>query len=289
MSEQTRLAAFQEQDEPSIADNPLSLRVLPLENVNLHEQVDPERVDRLIGRLQQDMILKNPPIVAEWQHNYVVLDGATRVTALRKMGFPHVVAQVVQNDGSVELDAWNHIKQGIEAEQLCHMLQALPQIVLRPTTLELIDRPEVEGRTLCYLVLSNRRTFTIEAAVGSDPLEALNLLVEAYLEDGYVDRSKYSQFEMVKREYPRLSGLFVYPKFNIEQVLTISQDGKRLPAGITRFVIPGRVLRLNFDLERLRSDDPLPAKAHWLDKRVATLIADHRVRYYQEPIYLLDE
>jgi hypothetical protein len=169
------------------------------------------------------------------------------------------------------------------------MVQALPQIVLRPLTRDLADRPAMTGNTLCYLILSTRQTFTVEAAAGYDYLEALNHLVEAYLEDGYVDRSKYSQFDLVKREYPRLSGLFVYPKFSMEQVLEISRAGKRLPAGITRFVIPGRVLRLNFDLGRLQSEEPLAAKARWLNQRVATLIADHRVRYYQEPIYLLDE
>ena len=70
--------------------------------------------------------------------------------------------------------------------------------------------------------------------------------------------------------------------------MTASQGGL-LPAGLTRFVIPGRILRLNADLERLKADEPLPAKRAWFNDFLAQKLARSRLRYYQEPVILLDE
>jgi len=75
----------------------------------------------------------------------------------------------------------------------------------------------------------------------------------------------------------------------VEQILQISSMGKTVPAGITRMVVSGRVLRLNLDLERLKVDEPHTLKSAWLNETVYNLIGDHHVRYYEEPVYLLDE
>ena len=271
-------------------DNPLALRVLPLEKVLPHEQIDPERVARLIDDFRRYTTLKNPPVVTEWQGHYVVLDGATRVTALKALGFQFVVAQVIShNSGRVALEAWNHVKQGLAAEQLCDLIAAQPEIVLTPADMGFIQDLMVERGGLCYLILRNKKSFVIEAAPGYSRLDALNKLVAAYLQGGGVERTTRDDLETVRREFPQMSGLFVFPKFTVEQVLQISKAGKVLPAGITRFVIPGRVLRLNLDLRRLQADEPLSLKSRWLNHLVENLIANHQVRYYEEPVYLLDE
>ena len=56
-----------------------------------------------------------------------------------------------------------------------------------------------------------------------------------------------------------------------------------------RFVIPGRVLRLHVPLDMLRSDDSLDDKNDWLDQLIQEKLANRRLRYYQEPVVLLDE
>ena len=72
-------------------------------------------------------------------------------------------------------------------------------------------------------------------------------------------------------------------------ILALAAEGRTVPAGITRFVIPGRILRLNAPLARLASDEPLESKRRWLDNLVRERLADRQVRYYQEPVILLDE
>ena len=66
-------------------------------------------------------------------------------------------------------------------------------------------------------------------------------------------------------------------------------QGEFLPAGLTRFVIPGRILRLNADLERLKRDEPLAEKRAWFNDFLAGKLSRSRLRVYQEPVVLLDE
>jgi len=271
-------------------DNPLSLRIVPLDKIIPHEQTDPERVGRLVESFQQEMTLKNPPIVTKWHDEFVVLDGATRVTALKEMGFEYVVAQVIShNDGSIQLQAWNHIKQGLAPEKLRELVQAVPEVALTEASLGLIQDIMVERGGLCYLVLADGQALVIEARPGYNRLEALNKLVAAYITGGQVERTSITDFSAVKQSFPRLSGLFVFPSFTVDQVLQISKAGKVLPTGITRFIIPKRVLRMNLDLKRLKQDEPASLKSVWLNQVIDDLFANRRIRYYEEPLYLLDE
>src|SRR6266498_879375 len=80
-----------------------------------------------------------------------------------------------------------------------------------------------------------------------------------------------------------------YSQFNLEQVLHLATEHKVVPAGITRFIIPGRVLRLHVPLDKLASDESLDSKNDWLDQLIQEKLVNRRLRYYQEPVILLDE
>jgi len=54
-------------------------------------------------------------------------------------------------------------------------------------------------------------------------------------------------------------------------------------------MIPGRILRLNAPLDRLATGVSLSAKADWLDRLVEEKVTNRGVRYYEEPVMLLDE
>ena len=270
--------------------NSLSLGVLAMETVIPHERTDPARVAPLRRALQRDGILKNPPIVMAWRDRYVVLDGATRVKAFRELGFRYIVAQIVSpNDERVRLDTWNHVPQQIGTEALFQLVQTLPDIQTVATDLADLETTMLALDGLCQLVLPDKRSYVIQARPGVDRLDALNELVSTYIHQALIGRTTNHDFDLVKQEFPHLSGLFVFPKFTVEQVLQLSQNGNVVPAGITRFIIPGRVLRLNLDLQCLQRDELHTQKSAWLDDMVETLIANRQVRYYQEPVYLLDE
>jgi hypothetical protein len=81
----------------------------------------------------------------------------------------------------------------------------------------------------------------------------------------------------------------IFPEYTVGQVLQVAESERVFPAGITRFIIPGRVLRLNVDLDILKSDKSLREKNQWLHDFLAEKLSQDKIRYYEEPVYLLDD
>lgn len=270
-------------------DIPLSLRVVPSEKVLPHESVDPRRVSRLALRLGNEGMLSNPPVVVKTEENYVVLDGATRVTALKQLNYPHIIVQIVEPKGGLGLHTWFHAIRQIAPDTLVKMLDDLPEITMRESNSKKVLDEMFEFGGLCYLHTVDDKVFLVQATSGVNHLSALNKLTEAYINAGHITRTLEADIAKLKREYADLSALVVFPEYTVEQVLQIARAGRVLPAGITRFVIPGRVLRLNANLSILNSTKSLAEKNEWLREFVVNKLTNNEVRYYEEPVYLLDE
>jgi len=265
------------------------LRVVPLDRVFLHENVDPQRVARLAERLEVEDVLINPPIVIEAGEEYVVLDGATRTTALKQLGYAHTIVQIVSPDEDLRLRTWYHTVRGADPAQLIQRIDDLPEI-------EMVEHesPKALGavlarKRLCYLHTVEDRIFLVRATPGVDDLEALNQVTKTYIDTSHLTRTLTTNMDTLRQQYTDLTALVVFPQYTVEQVLQIARNGQLLPSGITRFIIPGRVLRINADLDYLKSDRSLEEKNVWLDQMVTAKLTGGRIRYYQEPVYLLDE
>lgn len=269
--------------------NPLSLRVVPLERVLPHEHFDPQRVNDLADRLRNETTLVNPPLVIEWEGSYVVLDGATRTTAFKQLGYPHTVVQLVSPDDTrLALHTWYHAVSGPGTEELIEYLRRVPTCELALAPSDKLQQLVDEGEALCSLIRPDGTGFLVRAA-GAPPLRALNDLVAAYTEIGVITRTLNTEQRVLKAEVPDISLLVIFPQFTLLEVLEAAIAGDLLPAGITRFVIPGRILRLHAQLEELKADKPLARKNAWLNKMLADKLSRRRVRFYQEPVVLLDE
>ena len=53
----------------------------------------------LIKKLNASDHFTNPPIVVPSKDYYVVLDGATRVSSFKKLGYPHIIVQILKDKG----------------------------------------------------------------------------------------------------------------------------------------------------------------------------------------------
>jgi threo-3-hydroxy-L-aspartate ammonia-lyase len=269
----------------------LSLAVVPVDQLAPHEAVDESRVVRLMERLRVDGRLMNPPLVAAWRGKYVVLDGATRHMALKRLGFDHVVAQVVSAEmGNFSLHTWYHVISGPAGPAV--LLAELGKTAgLKLTSLAQSETRDALGRhaSLCYFQARDGSCTLASLADGADPVGVMNEMVGRYMAWGRVERTLSTNLDILTGQFPELVAIAVYPQFVAENVFDLAVAGGRLPAGLTRFVVPGRVLRLNADLARLKSQEPLAAKRAWLEQFVHEKLARNRMRYYQEPVILLDE
>ncbi|PIE67704.1 MAG: hypothetical protein CSA23_02700 [Deltaproteobacteria bacterium] len=270
-------------------ETPMNLAVVPLDKVLPHEMIDPRRVENLIKKLDASDVFTNPPIVVASNGRYVVLDGATRVSSFKKKGYPHIIVQVLREQENYTLDTWFHAIRKIDTDRLLSILDELPEITIMKSDIETVQADMVEHGGLCYIQTVDKTIYHIQPKAGANHLEALNKLTNTYINASHVTRTLEDNIDMLLEEFPDLAGVVVFPVFTLEQVLQIADTGNVMPAGITRFIIPGRVMRLNADFATLISDMDLDEKNRWLYDLVVDRLAKDRVRYYAEPIYLMDE
>lgn len=276
--------------ETIVVEPILPLRIVPSESVFPHELIDEKRVDRLAKRLTEAGLLKNPPLVMETKGGYMVLDGATRSTALRQMGLPHMLVQVFTAEAEgLQLNTWSHIIRQLNKTALLQLLQNLPEIELIASDLDTVTEAQIEYGSLCTLHFVDGEIFLVQAKPGVNRLDAQNKLTAAYIDAGLTSRTLTHNMRQLQYEYEDMIALVVFPKYEVEQVMQLAQAGRRLPAGITRFIVPGRILRVNIKLSVLKSDRSLRDKNRWLQEYLIDRQREGRIRYYAEPVYLLDE
>lgn len=282
-------------EAPSTA---FQLRVVPIDQVLPHEEVDPARVSRLVARLEQSQILFNPPIVSPSSQGLVLLDGATRTDAIRSLGLGHLVVQVVTND-QLQLGTWHHVVRGIPSPLLQELweqnrcLQVHTETKNRPgpgtrtTTTEETPIPDVP---LATIVFPGNVRLRLVPAAGVGWTTAMAEIVAIYRDDpAVISRTRETDPTKVQNQFPDMGALVQFSALSWSDVLEAAISSVRLPAGITRFVIPGRVLRVGFPLSVLGSDLALEQKQKELDSLIDERAKTGRVRHYTEPVYILDD
>ncbi len=271
------------------------LAIVPVDALRPHEHVDPERASQLLERLQEDGVLRNPPIVipaGERKEQMVVLDGATRLSALQMLGLPHILVQVVHAGAArVSLETWSHVLRGLDVRELLERIESHPELALVRSDEERAAFRLSTRSTLAYLVLQGGQV--LEVVGETEPLDwfvaNLNRLVASYAARASVERVPWARAGAAQRVYAEMVALVVFRRLDIEDVVRVAAAGLLLPAGLTRFVVSPRALRVNYPLGELADSRSLEVKrdrlAEWLRGRVG----GRHVRYYAEPTYLFDE
>jgi hypothetical protein len=223
---------------------------------------------------------------------YLVLDGANRVTALKKMNFPHALVQIVKSDDpGLQLDQWNHVVWEIESEKFLEPIQRLSVV-----TLDLIEKEEDEFRfgfdyKVAFIKLNDFNTLavTVNSMDLEEQVDILNQIVNTYQYRCRLDRTYLNNVQSLKEIYPQFAGLIVFPHLSKQDVMDFAGRGILLPSGITRFSISPRALHLNYPLQKIEENRPIEDKNIELQDWIHERIAQKAVRYYAEPTVLYDE
>ena len=277
------------QRQPEMPD----LRVVPVADLLLHEQPDAQRSEPLAQRLTADGMLRNPPIVApiDGESRFVVLDGANRVTAIESLGLSHLVVQVVDyDDPELILDTWYHLVSGFPRDEFNRMLEELIGVCLEPAEVMHARAQLARREALAYVVYPDNGAFTICVEGDLHQRTArLNDIVNIYKSRSKIFRANTDHLEKLLPYYDDITVLVVFPRYEPAEIIDLARVGARLPAGITRHVIPRRALRINFPLSVLHEERSLPEKNAWLKEWMKQKIALKEVRFYQESTFLFDE
>jgi hypothetical protein len=270
-----------------------TLKILPLDRVILHEDHDLQRTQPLVAKLRAQGVLRNPPILMPLTDNsgrYMVLDGANRVTSLREMEFPHVVAQVVEASyPHVHLQTWNHVVWGMSTNALIRVLRKIEGLeLIKVNTQKSLDAPLY---TPMQVRLSDGRFYILEEAPSdlATHIDTLHQIVNTYKTRASLDRTSQTLVDTFKKIYPDLTALFIFPRFKIRTVLKLAGQDIVLPTGITRFTVSPRALHLNYPLHELSSCRPIEYKEAYLQQWVEDRVKKKGVRHYAEATFLFDE
>ena len=269
------------------------LRIVPIGKLVLHERHDERRTIALISRLQKDAVLKSPPIATALDDsNYVILDGANRVTALELIGVPHALVQIVPyHASSVRLSTWRHVVVGPSQETFREHLTALEGITVASVN-HVTAQAELARRTiLTYFLYRDGEAMTVSGG-GADlhaRAELLNLVVETYTHHWGVKRVDTDNPLEIFAAHPAMTTVVVFPQYDPAEILDIARVRARVPAGITRHIIHGRALRLNYPLHLLALDESPEEKNARLNQWLQAQLDENRVRFYQEATFLFNE
>jgi hypothetical protein len=252
------------------------LRVVPLESIRRHEEIDPLRVERLVGRIEAEGVQVNPMVCSlAPDGELILLDGATRTESLKKLGLEHAIVQMVEPD-MVTLETWHHVVRGCNPDELVEAVGEHSNLILN----------EEDGAPGIHLRDGGSRLVLGE---GMSANATLSSLVGSYVGKWRVSRVADPGFEAVAWSFPDWSAVVEFPTLSLDDVMKAAISDDLLPAGITRFLVDERALLLNAPLDLLAGSQPIVYKQEALERLIADRAQDGRIRRYEETVYILDE
>jgi hypothetical protein len=271
------------------------LRIISTDHLSPHEQVEQARVQPIVHGLQADGILKNPPLVMALhtqEEKYLVLDGANRTMALKSLAIPHALVQVVRpGTETVRLRTWNRVVFASSPRELFDRLDKITEITPAPR-----DRKEqleriAAGVRLAYLYLPDGSAWELgrEREALRDRMERLGALIAECLETGKTDRTSEMDVQSLAGVYEQFAGVLIFPSIEVEEVIEAVVDDIVLPAGLTRFIVSPRAIRINYPLVLLSAPQPIEEKQRSLEDWIQKRVRDQAVRYYAGSTIVFDE
>lgn len=262
------------------------LRIVPTSMVFAHEDHDIQRSMPLIERMRSESVMINPPLVAPMDDGqFVVLDGANRAFVFAALGFPHILVQVASyHSGQVELATWHHVLCDWDADALVNVLQHLPETHM--------SKHAHDGPPAAEFILRDERTFALWTA--EHTLEARNRtlreLVGAYVHACTLQRTSEDDAEANWRMHPAACAMVRFRPYTPDDILESAEQNWLLPPGVSRHIVHGRAIRVNYPLAILRDERTPPAEKNLaLEAWMRDKIAHRQVRYYAEATYQFDE
>lgn len=262
-----------------------TLRIVSTDSVFPHETHDSQRAIPLIEKIRVSDVMINPPIVTAINDNqYVILDGANRCYTFRKLGYPHLLVQVVSyKTGEVKVGTWQHIASHWAIDDLLHHLKNLDNI-------ELLDGHHKDS--CVQITLNNGQLLALHTSATTlhEQNAVLRDVVDIYQTNATLFRTAITNPEDVWNLYPEAIAFLQFPEFTPQDIITATLEKAYLPPGISRHIIHGRALKVNYPMDALRDESvSLEEKNQALQQWVQQKLANRQVRYYAETTYQFDE
>ncbi len=267
------------------------LRLVPIESIDLQEEPDRARLDALIAAFKHSGILKDPPVVAKVPNGKLMqLDGTTRISALKELGASHVVVQVVDysDTSRVAIKSWVHVSKVAKSEFI-GKIEALKGAKTEGFRVGSGVTPTGSPLAAVTIIFRDGRGLRVCSEGGLSRRVALMIKVVRLYEE-LITRGEQetigtrSDLEDFFAKYKDKNVALFFPSFSSQDIYSLLKKGITLPAGITRHVINGRVLRINYPLEMLSPEKTGKEKLRYFEDFIKNI----NLRFYEESTFMVD-
>jgi L-serine kinase (ATP) / ParB family transcriptional regulator, heme-responsive regulator len=261
------------------------LRILDAKHIHPHEEHDSQRSTPLIERLKQAEFLINPALIAPMPNGeYVILDGANRYHCFSALGYQHQLFQVMSYEsGMIDLQVWQHVVSDWSADEFVKVLQSLPNINLSPQSdVNTLATLQFKDRTTLHVIV-NQSSLVERNAI-------LRAVVKIYQNHARLDRTSLTNPQEVWGIYPQAICLIRFEPYSPTDIMNSTLQKAYLPPGISRHLIQGRAMQLNYPLSALQDTSlTLEQKNADLQTWILQKFAQRAVRFYGESTYQFSE
>lgn len=265
------------------------LKVIPIKDILVHEELDPSNSLELISFLKKSQNLSNPIIVAALgQKKYLQLDGMNRIHSFKTLDLKTISSQIVDynNQEEIELSSWLHIFAG-DLKKFLNFLKKDRSLVITRGRIDQVGHrylKESDFGRLCTIVTKQGEVFFVSTAGRFfDKIKRLNYLVSYYknnLSRGVLPYTfNHDNIGLFFDQYPGKNIIIIFPTFTPQQIIKTAKAKVLLPTGISRHLVKGRVLNINLPLSLFDNKKSLKEQNQEQDK----LLLRKRFRLYEEP------
>jgi len=272
--------------------NFFKLDLLKISEIKLHETTECSRLRNIFDRISKSNYLMNPVIVGKHKNDFLLIDGANRLSTLKEIGCKLAIAQVINyTDNKIKLKKWNHLVYELDIEKIIEFCKS------KKLEFENINHSHAENiqkngfHYIIVSVIKKNATILIHLPKNFNAmLKELNLFTKYYFGNYNFDRSEEEIKISELKKHTRKKGILIeFPDFNKNQIIEIANNKHKIPAGITRHILNNRVLHLRYELWRLMDDKNIEQKKKDLEKYLNNKIDNNKVRQYRESVIVFDE
>jgi hypothetical protein len=269
-----------------------NLDILRIKDIRLHETTETNRLRNLFDRIVGSKHLMNPVIVGREGKDFVLIDGANRLSTLAEIGCKLIIAQIIDyNNKKIQLRNWNHLVYDISLFDLKKIAENAG------LKCDISGRSEAKkiftGKNNIILAseIKNGRSLIIKLSSDfTDRIKELHYFTKFYFGVYDFDRSEQEIPFKDLKNFSRKNGILIeFPKFSKKQIVRISKNKDKLPAGISRHILDNRVLHVRYDINKLKEDRNIELKKSDLDRYLLGKIDNNKVRQYRESVIVFDE
>jgi rfaE bifunctional protein nucleotidyltransferase chain/domain len=267
------------------------LKLVPISNLLVYEDFDLKRTEKLVKSIVENQTFFNPLTAGDIgeRNKYLVIDGANRLEAMRRLGAKYVFIQIVDylNSGEVELRANEHYLDCSPAE--FERLLESASIQLEPADGVSLSSADKRNDCLLALVSADNKISSL-AFEGS----SLNLAARADRLNKFVSSYKATFDIYRKSETGDMSAKFPvairFKSLSPADIVEIAHRQLHLESGITWHVVNNSVIRFKVPFLMLRDGFASQNEAdEYLNSLIRKKISSSSIRRYVSNIYICDE